>query len=285
MGLTKVDRDEVQGALFEQWAVLEQLLRTLDDAEWRTPTVLPGWTVQDVAAHIIGTESMLDGRETPDPPGAAAAADHVRNPVGELNERWVESMRGDAPADVMDRWTALLARRRRAVEEMPQERFDAETSTPVGPESFGRFMRIRLFDCWMHELDIRDAVSRPGDEGGPRGELAFAEIAGAVPFLVGKKAGAPDGTRMRLALTGPLRRIIDVQVDGRAAVVPQLDRGPDLTVTMPSGVFVRLAGGRVAPEAARGAITVDTGGGDGGIGADAASALGERLPAALAFTI
>src|SRR5699024_7412751 len=110
MGLTKVDRDEVQGALFEQWAVLEQLLRTLDDAEWRTPTVLPGWTVQDVAAHIIGTESMLDGRETPDPPGAAAAADHVRNPVGELNERWVESMRGDAPADVMDRWTALLAR-------------------------------------------------------------------------------------------------------------------------------------------------------------------------------
>lgn len=287
MGVTKVDRDAVQAALFEQWAVLEQLLRTLDAAEWRTPTALPGWTVQDVAAHIIGTESMLDGQETPAPAGGADAAGHVRNPIGEINERWVESMRGDAPAELMDRWTALLARRRRTVEEMPQEQFDAETTTPVGPESFGRFMRIRVFDCWMHELDIRDAVGRPGDEGGPRAELAFAEIAGAIPFLVGKKAGAPDGTRMRLELTGPLRRVVDVQVDGRAAVVPQLDREPDLTVTMPSGVFVRLAGGRVDPGAVRGAITTAIGGGAaaGGVGADAAAALGERLPAALAFTI
>ncbi len=44
---------------------------------------------------------------------------------------------------------------------MGDEDWNAVTMTPAGPDSFGRFMRIRIFDCWMHEQDIRDAVSRP----------------------------------------------------------------------------------------------------------------------------
>lgn len=288
MAVTKVDRDSVQASLFEQWAVLEQLLRTLDDQAWSTPTALPGWTVQDVAAHIVGTESVLDGQEAPKTPDPVLHAAHVHGPIGELNERWVESMRRDSRAEIMDRWTLLLARRRRALEDMPQSEFDAEGPTPVGPDSYGRFMRIRVFDCWMHEHDIRDAVGRPGDEGGQRAEVAFEEIAGAIPFLVGKKAAAPDGARVRLELTGPVTRTVDVQVDGRAAAVPELDREPDVTVTMPSGVFVRLAGGRTTPADHDGAIVVDTAGAAGdevGLSAEDAAALGERIPGALRFTI
>jgi len=145
-------------------------------------------------------------------------------------------------------------------------------------------MRIRVFDCWMHELDIRDAAGRPGDEGGPRAELAFTEITGAIPFLVGKKAAAPDGARVRLVLTGPLARTIDVQVDGRAAMVPRLDRSPDVTVTMPSGLFVRLCGGRVAV-ADRGADISVEAAPEAPIGECEAADLGERIPGALAFTI
>ncbi|WP_220471852.1 maleylpyruvate isomerase family mycothiol-dependent enzyme [Tomitella gaofuii] len=284
MAVTKVDRDAVQAALFEQWSVLEQLLRTLDAEQWQAATALPGWTVHDVAAHIIGTESMLDGRETPPAPVGAAPAAHVRNPIGEVNERWVRSLRDVRPADLMDRWTALLARRRRALEQMPQASFDVATTTPVGPESYGRFMRIRLFDCWMHELDIRDAVARPGEEGGARAELAFTEIAGAVPFLVGKKAGAPDGARVRLRLDGPILRTFDVQVtDGRAAMAP-IDGEPDVTVTMPSGGFARLAGGRMTMDEVVHQIAVEVGR-PGAMRAEDAVALGWRIPASLAFTI
>ncbi|QDQ99093.1 maleylpyruvate isomerase family mycothiol-dependent enzyme [Tomitella fengzijianii] len=282
--MTRVDRDAVQAALFEQWSVLEQLLRTLDAGQWQAPTALPGWTVHDTAAHIIGTESMLDGQDTPPAPAGATPAGHVRNPIGEVNERWVLSMRPVRPADLMDRWTALLARRRHALEEMPQEDFDAETATPVGPESYGRFMRIRLFDCWMHEIDIRDAVARPGDEGGARGELAFAEIAGAVPFIVGKKAGAPDGARVRLTLTDPMPRTLDVQVSGGRAALAPIAGEPDVTVTMPSGVFVRLAGGRVTADEVGERIRVDAGR-SGAMAADDAVALGRRIPESLAFTI
>lgn len=284
MAATKVDRDAVLAALFEQWSVLEQLLRMLDAETWLRPTALPGWTVRDVAAHIIGTESVLDGRPAPEAPEEFLSAEHVRNAIGALNERWVFSMREDSPERIMDRWTALIARRRRSLEEMPQSQFDAGTDTPVGPESYGRFMRIRVFDCWMHELDIRDAVGRPGDEGGPRGELALIEIEGAIPFLVGKKAAAPDGARVRIVLTGPLARTVEVQVDGRAALVSRLDRGPDVTVTMPSGLFVRLAGGRTVAQDHRAEVTIDAAP-DARIGEREAAALGERIPGALAFTI
>lgn len=284
MAGTRVDRDAVLAALFGQWRVLEQLLRTLDAPAWHSATALPGWTVHDIAAHIIGTESMLDGAPVPGAAGEAEAEEHVHNPIGELNERWVRSMRGEDPAVLLDRLTALLARRRRALESMPQERFDAVTDTPVGPETYGRFMRIRLFDCWMHELDIRDAAGIPGEEGGPRAELAFTEIAGAVPFLVGKRAAAPEGAAVRLVLTGPLPRVIDVLVEGRARAVPSLPGPPDVTVTMPSGVFVRLAGGRVGVDEVRGRITVEASD-EGALGVREAAALGERIPASLRFTI
>ena len=40
---------------------------------------------------------------------------------------------------------------------MSQEEWDAESFTPAGKSTYGRFMQIRVFDCWLHEQDIRDA--------------------------------------------------------------------------------------------------------------------------------
>jgi len=79
---------------------------------------------------------------------------------------------------------------------------------------------------------------------------------------------------VRLALTGPAARTIDVEVAERAAVVDELSGPPTLTVTMPAGVFARLGGGRVDGPAVRDRITID---GD--------TELGERIVANLAFTI
>ena len=52
---------------------------------------------------------------------------------------------------------------------------------------------------------------------------------------------------MRFVLTGDARCRIDVEVAERAAVVEELSAAPTLTLTMPAGVFARLAGGRADP--------------------------------------
>ena len=135
-------------------------------------------------------------------------------------------------------------------------------------------MRIRVFDQWLHELDIRDAVGEPGGESGPAAELALDEMAAAMGFVVGKKAGAPTGSRVRLELTGDAARTINVEVGERAAVVDELSGPPTLTVTMPAGVFARLGGGRVDPDTVRAQVTLD---GD--------EELGERLLGNLGYTI
>ena len=73
---------------------------------------------------------------------------------------------------------------------MSDDEWNAESFTPAGMDTYGRFMQIRVFDCWLHEQDIRDAVGRPGHETGLAVEVVLDEMATALGFVVGKKAGA-----------------------------------------------------------------------------------------------
>ena len=72
--------------LFGTWDSLDRLLTGLSEQQWQTPTPLPGWTVHNVVAHIIGTESVLQGLSAPDADIDASTLEHVRNDVGVANE-------------------------------------------------------------------------------------------------------------------------------------------------------------------------------------------------------
>ena len=273
---TIVDQDDVLAGLVEVWIRLDELLDGLSDDEWARPTPLPGWSVKDVVAHMIGTESMLLGDATPNV--EVGAAPHVRNDIGRVNEVWVVSMADVPPADVLATFRGHTARRLDALRDMEAGAWNAEGFTPAGNDTYGRFMRIRVFDCWLHEQDIRDAVSRPGGEVGTSVELALDEAASVMGFVVGKRAAAPPGSRVAFDLTGPTARRIFVEVGTgerpRATVVDELSAPPTVALWMPTGVFVRLAGGRIDPSTVRDEIDLE---GD--------PELGERLIANLAFTI
>jgi hypothetical protein len=109
-------------------------------------------------------------------------------------------------------------------------------------------MRVRIFDCWMHQHDIREAVKRLAgdtDFGGSDSRLALDEMAASMGFVVGKLGGAPDGSRVRLELTGPLARTINVAVDGKARLVDDFGgEEPTATIMLDGLLFARLAGGR-----------------------------------------
>jgi uncharacterized protein (TIGR03083 family) len=246
--VSAIPKEDVVAALEEVWTSIDDLYAGFTLADWQTPTDLPGWSVRDLLSHMIGTESMLLGRPAPtvDITGLA----HVRNDIGRFNEAWVEYRRGAPTDDVLAEFRAVIAARRRALHEMDQKDFDAESWTPAGQATYGRFMQIRVFDCWMHEQDAREAVGNPGGLDGSPAEMALAEIVRALGFIVGKRVGAPEGSGVRFELTGPLQRTIDVAVEGRARVVDRLAAEPSATLTTDSATFCRLAGGRIDPEAA-----------------------------------
>lgn len=243
---TVLDKNEILTGLFASWDSIDALLAGLPDDAWQTPTSLPGWTVHDVVAHIVGTELMLSG--TPTPESDAERPDYVHNDIGALNEAWVEHLRGDSPAALLARFRDITARRKAMLSAMPVEEWNTVTFTPAGPDSYGRFMRVRIFDCWFHEHDIREAVGRPATDEqltGPDTGLALDEMTSSMGFVVGKKGKAPEGSRVLITLTGPVSREIRVAVDGRAALVEDFGGAePTIAITVDGLQFSRLAGGR-----------------------------------------
>ncbi|WP_280232516.1 maleylpyruvate isomerase family mycothiol-dependent enzyme [Nocardia cyriacigeorgica] len=270
---------ELTALLPQQWAAIAALVDGLDEHVWRTPTTLPGWTVFDVVAHVIGTESFLLGEKPPPRDRSQPDIDvhtlpHVRNETAVFNEIWIQRMRPLTGTALLQRFLDVTERRRKALSALDEAQWQAQTPSPIGPVSYGRFMRVRLFDCWMHELDIADALGVRVEEGGARGELALAEFLQTVPRVIAKVGKAPEGSRLTFEVTGPLARTLHIEVAGRARYVDALDGPPHTTITLDSGLLVRLGGGRVTADSRMGEI---------GITGD--DELGRRLVRNLAFTI
>jgi uncharacterized protein (TIGR03083 family) len=261
--------------LSEEWAALIDVGSLLTDEEWHSPTACPGWDVAAQYAHMIGTESSLAGLPGPDvDPGSPA---HVKNPIGKANEVWVAGLGSLSRSEVLGRFREVTDQRMRALRAMGEEEFSAPSWTPVGDADYRRFMQTRVFDCWVHEQDIRDAIGRPGHDSGPVAEQAVDEIFRVIGYLVGKRASAPDGSSLRIRLSGPVEReVLVVARDGRAGAVAALDGEPSSTLSLSSNAFVRLACGRVDPQAVlSGALG----------GAEYEGDLAFRLVSNLAFTI
>jgi uncharacterized protein (TIGR03083 family) len=246
--VTILDKADVLAGLFGTWDSIEQVLSELDDQQWQTPTPLPGWCVHNVVAHVIGAESSLQGLSPPDADIDLRTIDHVRNDVGAANEAWVRHLGSESGAALLQRFRAITADRCELLTGMSVDDWNAPTPSPVGLESFGRLMRVRLFDCWMHEQDIRDALSLPSPEAelsGPAARQSLDEIAATMGYVVGKLGKAPDGSRVAIELTGPLARTIRVAVDGRAQVVEDFGAlEPTATIRLDGLLLARLAGGR-----------------------------------------
>jgi len=246
--VTELDKSQVLSGLFAVWYSIDALLDGLSEAEWQAVTPLPGWCVKAVVSHIIGTESFLAGIAPPQPDIDVSALDHVHNDIGVMNECWVRHLSREPGAGVLERFRTITNSRRAALTGMSDEEWNAVMPTPVGPESYGRFMRVRTFDCWMHEQDAREALSRPSSDDeldGVASQLALDEIAATIGYVVGKRAKAPDGSRILFELTGPLSRRIHVGVDGRAQLVDDFDgQEPTATIRLDGLQFTRLSGGR-----------------------------------------
>ncbi|UVE94765.1 maleylpyruvate isomerase family mycothiol-dependent enzyme [Dietzia sp. B32] len=264
--------------LIQQWNRLDELLAGLKRGDWTAPTALPGWTVRDVVAHVAGTEHMLAGESVPDVELPASTSGYVRNPIGELNEKFVQEARPLAIEDAFEDFRDVVAERTEQLSEMTAADLEADTDSPVGRVPYRRFMGVRVFDCWIHEDDIRQAIGMQHGLGGDTGRFAVGEILRALPRIVGKKAGAPDGARVRFRVTGDggndLPLATDVVVDGRAALVDVDDTvQPTVELVFDTPTFVRATTGRITAEPGS------------GVGISGDETLGRAILGSLAFTI
>jgi uncharacterized protein (TIGR03083 family) len=261
--------------LAQVWDDVAALCDGLTDEQWHRATDCPGWDVQSQVAHMIGTEMMLLGEKAP--LAEVVQAPHVRNDIGKFNEQWVVLYRNRSGAETLADFRRVTGRRLTTLRALPPEKWDEEGFTPEGPRPYRQFMEIRLFDCWYHDQDIREALERPGFLEGPVSDLALGRIsARGLPYVVGKKAAAPQGASVVFEITGEPRVVAAIGVDGRAALLPSPPVDPTVRLTMDRRTFTRLAGGRWTGEGVRAT---------GQVRAEGDDELAQRVIDNLAFTI
>ena len=259
------------------WQDIGDLCEGLTDEQWDLATDCPGWTVKDNVAHMIGTERMLLGEQAP--PADISGAAHIRNDIGKANETWIESYRALTGKEVLDEFRSVTSRRLEVLRAMTSEDWTREGFTPEGPGPYSQFMEIRVFDCWYHDQDIREAIDRPGFMHGAVAELSVGRIpARGLGYVVGKKAAAPPGSTVVFEVAGPPDLVVAIGVppEGRAGMVDPIPATPTVRVTTDRRTFARLAGGRWNADDARARGTVRV---------EGDPELGARVVENMAFTI
>ena len=227
--------------LDDVWASLDELLADLDAGEWSVLTGCPGWSVQDNVSHLIDYEATQLG--WPRPLHDFDMPEHAVNDLGRANELGVDARRSLAGSEVLDEFRRTVSARSDQLRGLTASDLDREVATPAGPGTVTDMLRLRVMDTWSHEQDIRRALQRPGHVEGPVVEESIGYFAQFLPFVVGKRAGAPDGASVVFAVGDAARVTVEV-VDGRARLAAEEAAAPTVVLSMPVTTFAALVGGR-----------------------------------------
>jgi uncharacterized protein (TIGR03083 family) len=177
-------------------------LRALHGDDWAKPTDCPGWTVQDVAAHVLG---QWEGAAKLRTFLRRHRVGHRRHPektrLAAMNQQQVDELASLAPAALIDRLVAVGPKSIRAMRRVPGfvrrlsvRRFFPED--PLPDPSLGYIYDvIAARDTWMHRVDIATATGRPMVLAGHDKEI--------VAQTVRDLGLAWQGPAVVLELTGP----------------------------------------------------------------------------------
>jgi uncharacterized protein (TIGR03083 family) len=151
--------------MLDEYQAFGELIAGLSDVEWQTPTRCSGWTVADVAAHVVGqltdvVTGQLEGLGSP-----------------EVTAREVDERRGKSPADLAEE----LVQSGKLGADLAASFDDDAWNGPIptgGPGTLGTGIEALWSDAYVHADDIRHAIGRePVRTDGLRGSVShFAEV-------------------------------------------------------------------------------------------------------------
>lgn len=238
--------------LIDLWQSALETVAGLGDAatdeQWRLPTPCPGWSVGDVVAHLIDIEQLMAGSARPEHEPDWSALPHAQGDFGRMTEVGVDHRRPQQRRDVVAELRDTIAVRRAQLDAVPD---GAEVIGPFGnPTSMDRLLRIRIFDTWAHQQDIRTAMGIDGGWDTPEAAVSQEQIVRALPYVWARTVGAPEGATVRIEITdADLSRDVAVEaVAGGKGIdsEPRSDATVWLTASWPD--LMRLACGRVAAD-------------------------------------
>lgn len=235
----------------ESIEAISELVSPLVEGEWSRRTACPGWSVRDMVSHIIGMECELLG----DPrPIHSLPRDlyHVVDEPSRHMEVQVDVRRHHTGPEMTSELEYTIIRRSRQLRnEKRDPGADVRDIMPGGKKiALQQQLRLRAFDVWMHEQDLRRALNKPGNLDSQGALVARDLLVQGLPKVVAKKAGARPNTAVVFDVSGPVEfmRTVRVDAEGRGTVDGSPSLGPAVTLSLDWETYLRLAAGRVRAE-------------------------------------
>lgn len=157
-------RAEVTKGLVTELEAFGDLIAPLDEQSWGKPTRCEGWSVADVAAHVIGSMAdVVSGR-----------LEGLGSP--EATAREVDERKGRTPADMVNELTQVTKLARDIAAAFDDAAW--ESPAPGGYDgTLGQGVEALWYDTYLHADDIRAALGRPS-LGGPGLGASIHHVAG-----------------------------------------------------------------------------------------------------------
>ncbi|MGI5350626.1 maleylpyruvate isomerase family mycothiol-dependent enzyme [Streptomyces sp. CA-250714] len=185
-------------------AALMATLRGLEPANWCAEAV-PGWTVRDLAAHLLGD---FYGRLARDRDGhregpGFAAGESLEAFIHRINQEWVDAHRHVSPAALVDTLDLVGAQLVRFFETTDPDAPSLGVSwAGVDPAPMWLDSARDFTEFWTHRQQIRHAVGRPTDPDPRFLSLVLDTFLRALPHTL-RNTEAPVGTQLQVHIAGP----------------------------------------------------------------------------------
>jgi uncharacterized protein (TIGR03083 family) len=247
------DDQAIIDALTHTWRSIRWVLSDLPAEAWDQQSILPGWDIHAIVAHLVGFEHQWFLGKKPYADPINPWPSHVTNDLAADNERWVFDWSETHSSELLEAFDEMVEARTKqllAARFYPQG-FDTPVLTFRGDERMRDALRTRLFDIALHEQDLRWSLGRPGNLDGPGVGYVRSQMISALGYVAGKSASLPDGTVVAVTIYGSHQQTIAVAVqNGRGMLVPLAQNRAACAVTMHDEVFLQVTTGRrSAPEA------------------------------------
>ena len=181
------------------------LLAGLSDDDWRRPTACAGWSVKDVAAHLLAGDlgNLSRQRDRWHSGIAPRSAQELVTLLNAHNERWVQAARFMSPR-VLRGWLEVSGAQVSDYFGSLDPHATGDVVSWAGPEPAPVWLDLarEYTERWHHQQHIRDAVGRPGLKEPRFLAPALATFVHALP-LTYRDLGAEVGTLVVLTITGP----------------------------------------------------------------------------------
>jgi uncharacterized protein (TIGR03083 family) len=184
--------DDPSVPLVRQRRRLGSILAGLAESDWSAPTRCDQWSVQDVVAHLVGTNQFFTVSIS-----AALAGSPTRfldgfDPVA-TPEALVEPTRTLAPAKVLDQYVRSVEAFARAVDGLSDSAWSVAAEAPPGLIAVRAVVLHALWDGWTHERDIIVPLgqSQVAEADEVRASLVYAAAIG--PMLLAAHGSSRRG--------------------------------------------------------------------------------------------